>query len=288
MGVSLVWYFINLLFVNITFNIICIGHIPRLQNASTQVGMTEENSENRFSMIEFEQLENRCEIAEKEVEKLSREYQNYQIKSKNEIEKYKTDCKIHKESKEKLIMDVIELKRNLDDYEEKLKQKHSRDDNLKYKIDDLQKDIEKLQQENLGLKKTIEKVDNKNLELVRKIKTVHQWLFSKPEKIAELIKSDGLLLSYLDRVYQKDLLSYTKLEKRLQNLVVKDQRIRRSHSFEYLPEDNGQTDYGVKIKVGKHKHAVYNEFNDYGIEDKHNIATQLNKEISDSSSFVSK
>ena len=113
-------------------------------------------------------------------------------------------------------------------------------------------------------------------------------MFSKPEKIAELIKSDGLLLSYLDRVYQKDLLSYTKLEKRLQNLVVKDQRIRRSHSFEYLPEDNGQTDYGVKIKVGKHKHAVYNEFNDYGIEDKHNIATQLNKEISDSSSFVSK
>ena len=239
-------------------------------------------------MIEFEQLENRCDIVEEDKKRLSLEYQNYQIKSKNEIEKYKKDCKVHKESKEKYIMEVVELKRKLDDYEQKLKQKQNRDDNLKFKVDDLQKDIENLENENLKLKKSIETVDNKNLELVRKIKILHQCFFNKPEKIVELIKSDGLLLNYLDRVYQKDLLNYTKLEKRLQNLVVRDQRIKRSHSFEYLPEDDTQTNHGVKIKVGKHKYAIHNEYDNYGVEDKHNIANQLKKDSLDSSFLISK
>lgn len=94
-------------------------------------------------------------------------------------------------------------------------------------------DFDRLKDDNVQLKREIEEREMAIRGLNRKLKTFHNVVFGKPELILELLKSDGLLMSYLDRVYQKSILDYKKLEKRVNNLVLKDHRMKRSHSFDY-------------------------------------------------------
>ena len=115
--------------------------------------------------------------------------------------------------------------------------------------------------------KHINDLEEENRKLARKVKDLHQCLFNKPQEIIEIIKSDSILLSYLDRVYQKDILNYNKLEKRLQDLVCKDTRMKRSHSFDYLPQRNSNFDNDIEIKIEDQKFIFQNVYQDIIQED---------------------
>ena len=146
--------------------------------------------------------------AESEIERLKKENSNLEIQYKIKIENYVKDWNIHKESKEKYIEENLSLKRKLNELEyEKVKVEAQHQVALK-DIQLLQKEFDKLKSTSDNSQRIIDMMINENANLKRKVKMFHQWLFDKPNEIIKLLKTDGLLLSYLDRVYQKDLLNY--------------------------------------------------------------------------------
>jgi len=83
----------------------------------------------------------------------------------------------------------------------------------------------------------------------------------------QMFKSDGLLQLHLDRVYQKKTLDFKKLKNRVKNLVFKDTRMKRSHSFDYLPSSDSSLTNQVIFKIQDRQIVYQNEYEDYNNED---------------------
>lgn len=127
----------------------------------------------------------------------------------------------------------------------------------------LEIDYDKIKKTTSLLQKSLESLNTANTNLKRKVKVLHECLFDKPDEIVKILKTDGLLMSYLDRVYQKDILDYKRLEERVKNLICRDNRVKRSHSFDYLPSNKDVLNSEISIKIHNHKHVYQNEYDDF-------------------------
>ena len=157
---------------------------------------------------ELESFNQKISEAEIEIERLKKENSLLEIQYKVRIDKYIKEWDIHKESKEKYIKEGLDLKRKLEEVEyDKIKAEAQHQVAVKdYYL--LQSEFDKIKLTNNVSQRIIDTLTSEIINLKRKVNILHQCLFDKPNEIVKLLKTDGLLLSYLDRVYQKDLLNY--------------------------------------------------------------------------------
>jgi hypothetical protein len=78
-------------------------------------------------------------------------------------------------------------------------------------------------------------------------------------------------MTYLDRVYQSNIVDLKTIEKRLENLVCKSNKHKRSHSYEYLPKTD--CDMVSNMRFDEEVRKEYGDLTNF--EDKKNITKYL-------------
>jgi len=213
-------------------------------------------------MEDLDGINMKVEELENEIIKLKQENKQTSYDLKKEIRRYKNDWETHKDSKENymkqvysLTEEIYSLKTDMEKFEVIAATKEEEYNQISEEKEEIKKSLKLM-------KKSLENAYEDNINYKRKIKSLHDCLFDKPLEIVKIIQHDNLLQTYLDRVYQKDILSYNKLEKRLKKLVCRDNRIQRSHSFDYLPGRNSEVTSQISIKIEDQSFVYQNAYDD--------------------------
>ncbi|CAI2366017.1 unnamed protein product [Moneuplotes crassus] len=222
---------------------------PEISNVGTQA-----NGEATLGREELDKIEEQVEILHEQILDLKNEKKKIQKDSQKEIEEINEIAQTYKNKYQENLKIIRELSQEVEDL-------NKASAKLEIMLETKEEELDQIKDDKYDLQETLKDhtrmVDSCTSEVgfyKRKVKDLHDCLFSKPEEIIKLLKTDTVVLNYLDRIYQDKILSYKDLDKRLRYLECIDMRHKRSHSYDYLPRISEKDDVShLKISNKSYK-----------------------------------